>query len=67
MIATLQPPTICLKCGHELAHHTIQTYGRYDYMEIACLDSGDDYDQTCGCNAGFKKVQIKKEFTTLDG
>jgi len=57
----------CLKCGHDISSHIINIIGRYDFLEISCKAEGEEYqDQVCGCDAGFRKVQIKKEFTSLN-
>lgn len=58
--------SVCLKCGHSIKNHTIKIIGRYDFMEITCDIGEDNYeDKVCGCDAGFNKVQIKKEFSTM--
>lgn len=57
--------TICLKCAHSIDLHNIMIIGNYDYMEISCKGSGEDYNVECNCDAGFGKVQIKKEFTLM--
>ena len=56
---------ICLKCGHDISLHTIKIIGRYDFLEISCSAQGEDYNEACNCDAGFRKVQIKKEFSTM--
>lgn len=54
----------CLKCGHNIDAHKIFIIGNYEGLEVSC-HGGDEY-QDCTCDAGFKKVAIKKEFTTMD-
>ena len=58
--------SVCLKCGHDVSMHTIKIIGRYDFMEISCEVDGENYNENCGCDAGFHKVQIKKEFTQME-
>lgn len=56
--------TQCLKCGHDINNHKISIFGNYEFEEISCQAQGNDYDEQCGCDAGFRKVIIKKEFTS---
>lgn len=63
MIERLQ----CLKCGHNIDNHKIIVVGNWEYQEISCQAQGEEYSDNCGCDAGFKKVQIKKDFTTMEG
>ena len=56
--------TKCLKCGHDILKHTIQIIGNWEYQEINCQDNGEEYG-TCNCDAGFRKVAIKKEFNQM--
>lgn len=59
---------LCLKCAHPIDNHRISIIGNYEYMEIMCGTRDGDFesDGSCGCDAGFKKVQIKKEFTQME-
>lgn len=54
--------TICLKCGHNIDMHKISIIGNYEGLEVRC--NFDGYE-SCECDAGFKKVMIKKEFTSM--
>jgi len=57
----------CLKCGHIIESHEIDIIGNYEFVEVCCKAEGEEYEnQVCGCDAGFKKVQIKKEFNSLE-
>ena len=60
---------ICLKCGHDIGAHKMQIIGNYNYVEIACTEEPyeKDYGERCGCDAGFGKVVIKKEFSQMKG
>lgn len=55
----------CLKCAHDIELHKIQIIGNYDVVEISCQAQGEDYSDNCGCDAGFGKVAIKKEFNPM--
>lgn len=56
------PSSLCLKCGHDVTFHAVKIIGMYDSMVIACKAQGEDYHDSCDCNAGFPKMIIKKEF-----
>ena len=56
---------LCLKCSHEISKHEIKIVGNYEYQEVACQDNGEEYG-ICNCNAGFRAVMIKKEFTQME-
>jgi len=57
--------TLCLKCGHDIGSHKIEILGNYEYVEINCQEEGNEYSERCNCDAGFKKVAIKKEFNQM--
>jgi len=56
---------ICLKCAHSISLHKIEIIGNYDFVQVVCSAQTEDYSDSCNCDAGFKKVVIKKEFNQM--